>query len=582
MMPPSEVSNPAIEASERAFRELKVSIAAKHSFVLEAGAGAGKTYSLVHVLRSLIEEHKMDFPRTGCKIACITFTNVAKDEIEARTDRNPIIHCDTIHGFCWSTIGPYQSQMREIIPTLPIWAEKLTEAQRDVPAKIEYSFGYRALHDDSLSLGHDDVLPLTVSLMKHAKFRSIFTQRYPIVLIDEYQDTNAEWVDAIKSFFLGEAPAPLFGFFGDHWQKIYEGGCGKIEHPDLITIGKQANFRSVQTIVDCLNRMRPELPQFTQNPESVGDVRIFHTNTWRAPRRQGAHWAGDLPEDLSRVALDAVKRKLSETGWNFSSAKTKILMLTHRALAAEQGYSSLPGIFQFNESFTKKENKLIGFLVDGLEPACDAFAQKKYGEMFTALGSKLPPLRSQDDKRAWSESMGSLIELRRTGTVGDVVAHLRSKRRPRLPDTVEELEVELDKSSALPEGEISRNVTELGALHRVPYTEIMALRAYHAGFSPFETNHGVKGAEFENVLVVVGRGWSRYNFGEMLEWAGPRGVIPAKSRNKFEQNRNLFYVACSRPKVRLAVLFTQLLSPSALSTVQLWFSPQNVIQLPQS
>jgi DNA helicase-2/ATP-dependent DNA helicase PcrA len=92
----------------------------------------------------------------------------------------------------------------------------------------------------------------------------------------------------------------------------------------------------------------------------------------------------------------------------------------------------------------------------------------------------------------------------------------------------------------------------------------------------------VKGAEFENVLVVVGRGWSRYNFGEMLEWAGPRGMIPAKSQNKFEQNRNLFYVACSRPKIRLAILFTQLLSPAALSTVQLWFSAQNVIPLPQS
>jgi DNA helicase-2/ATP-dependent DNA helicase PcrA len=109
----------------------------------------------------------------------------------------------------------------------------------------------------------------------------------------------------------------------------------------------------------------------------------------------------------------------------------------------------------------------------------------------------------------------------------------------------------------------------------------MALRAYLAGFSPFETNHGVKGAQFENVLVVVGRGWSRYNFGEMLEWAGPHSVIPAKSRNKFEQNRNLFYVACSRPKMRLAVLFTQLLSPAALGTAQFWFEAKNIVPLPQ-
>jgi DNA helicase-2/ATP-dependent DNA helicase PcrA len=575
-MAQAERSNPAVEASERAFQELEASIAAKRPFVLEAGAGAGKTYSLVHVLRALIEQHKIDYPRSGQRIACITFTNVAKDEIEARTDRNPIIHCDTVHGFCWSTIASYQKQMREIIPTFPVWAEKLAEAGREVPDTIEYSFGYRVLHDDSISLGHDDVLPLTVSLMKHAKFRSILTARYPIILIDEYQDTDAGWIEAIKSFFLGEKAAPLFGFFGDHWQKIYEGGCGKIEHPSLVRIGKLANFRSVRTIVDCLNRMRPELPQFVQDPESVGDVRIFHTNSWRATRRQGAHWAGDLPEDLSRQALETAKQILFRTGWDFSSANTKILMLTHRALASEQGYSSLPGVFQFNESFTKKDNKLIAFLLDELEPACDAFAQKKYGQMFVELGSKIPPLRSQADKRTWSESMSELIELRQTGTIGEVVAYLRSKRRPRLPDAVEQIEIELDRSPGLPEEEVSRGTRELQALHEVAYTEILALRAYHAGFSPFETNHGVKGAEFENVLVVVGRGWSRYNFGEMLEWAGPRGVVPAKSQNKFEQNRNLFYVACSRPKTRLAVLFTQLLSPAALETVQYWFSAQNV------
>jgi DNA helicase-2/ATP-dependent DNA helicase PcrA len=100
---------------------------------------------------------------------------------------------------------------------------------------------------------------------------------------------------------------------------------------------------------------------------------------------------------------------------------------------------------------------------------------------------------------------------------------------------------------------------------------MIALRAYHSGFSPFETNHGVKGAEFENVLVVIGRGWSDYNFSEMLEWSAQPARVPANKQNKYEQNRNLFYVACSRPKKRLAILFTQLLSPVAMATVTSWF-----------
>jgi hypothetical protein len=124
-------------------------------------------------------------------------------------------------------------------------------------------------------------------MLKHAKFRTLFASRYPIILIDEYQDTNAVWVEAIKAHFLGQAGSPLFGFFRDHWQKIYEEGCGEIVHPALTVIGKQAIFRSVQTIVDCFNRMRPELTQFSEDPNSTGDIRVFHINNWRATRRTG-------------------------------------------------------------------------------------------------------------------------------------------------------------------------------------------------------------------------------------------------------------------------------------------------------
>src|SRR3546814_9656565 len=95
----------------------------------------------------------------------------------------------------------------------------------------------------------------------------------------------------------------------------------------------------------------------------------------------------------------------------------------------------------------------------------------------------------------------------------------------------------------------------------------MALDRFIDGHTPFATKHGVKGAEFENVLVVVGRGWNKYNFAQMLEWidAGP----PPDKLEFFENNRNLFYVACSRPKVRLALLFTQVLTRSEEHTSEL-------------
>ncbi len=568
--------NPAEEASQRALDQVYHCLDHGESFLVEAGAGAGKTYTLVKALQFLIDRYRHTLPQRHQRIACITFTNVAKDEIEARTDRSQIIHCNTIHAFCWSLILGFQRQLRERLPGLDHWPEKLAEVGEVGERRVEYELGHRSINDARISIHHDDVLTLTIALMDNAKFRRILADRYPIILIDEYQDTDARWIDSIKHHFLGRANSPQFGFFGDHWQKIYGNGCGKIDHPGLTVIGKEANFRSVPTIVNCLNRMRPELPQSVVDPVAEGEVRIFHTNAWPGQRRGGGHWGGDLPAEAAEIALQTVLDRLDRDGWELSPETTKILMLTHRVLAARQGYPTIPEVFRFNESFTNKEHPHIAYFADALEPACNAYLSQKYGEMFRALGSSVPTIRAHDDKRKWSEAMDRLIELRNGATVGDMLHHLFAVRRPQIPDAVERRERELREF--VPEGEedMPRPLKELNHLHAVPYQEIVALCSYLSGHSPFETKHGVKGAEFDNVLVVVGRGWNRYNFGQMLELAADAPAIPPDRHDAFERNRNLFYVTCSRPKKRLTVLFTQRLSTASLQTVNDWFGADAV------
>ncbi len=351
--------SPAENAGVRALAEVMESLEKGKSFKLEAGAGAGKTYSLIKALEFLIEREGKRMPRFNQRIACITFTNVAKDEIEARIDKNPLIHCDTIHGFCWSVISGFQSQLRILLGDLPAWEIRLEEAGGVCSRKIKYELGHRRITDEEVLLHHDDVLPLTIKLLNFEKFRNILVDQYPIILIDEYQDTDKDWIDAIKLHYLGKEMSPFFGFFGDHWQKIYGNGCGKITHPAIREIGKEANFRSVSAIVDCLNRMRPELPQFVEDQHEPGEVHMFHTNNWVGVRQSGAHTKGDLPDDEATEAFSIVTQKLTDVGWDFSPDKTKILMLTHRALGKHQGYSSLPTVFRYNESFTKKEQLRI-------------------------------------------------------------------------------------------------------------------------------------------------------------------------------------------------------------------------------
>ena len=575
----SDSQSPAEIASRRALDAMFRSLDAGEHFRLEAGAGAGKTYSLIKALHYLIERHENTFPRKNKRIACITFTTVARDEIASRTDKNPMLYCETNHAFCWSLISGFQKQLRSLIEAMQVsaWQEKIVEAGGSLGNRtIEYSLGHRSIRNDHVSLHHDDILPLTVSLMENVKFRHIVTDRFPIILVDEYQDTDKNWVEAIQKLFLGHTPSPLFGFFGDHWQKIYGNGCGRLDHPQVKPIGKEANFRSVQTIVDCLNRMRPELPQFVDNPEIQGQVSVFHTNAWIGKRQTGGHWGGDLPTEVGHDTLERIKALLAQDGWDFSPENTKVLMLTHRLLASEQGYASLPSVFRYNESFAKKEHDHVAFFVDRLEPACDAFSADRFGAMFDALGGNTPPLRSQADKVAWHDAMSQLMVIRENGTVGEVIDHLLNRRKPRLPEAIERRERELREFDRTTGEDMPPVLVEIEKLHAVKYVEIQALRSYLDGHSPFETKHGVKGAEFENVLVVICRGWNHYNFGEMLGLAANPPTSPGKQQETYERNRNLFYVVCSRPKRRLALLFTQQLSPCALATLERWFLPENI------
>jgi DNA helicase-2/ATP-dependent DNA helicase PcrA len=72
----------------------------RKSFILDAGAGSGKTYSLVEVLRYLIGSGiGAQLARNSQRIACITFTNIAKDQVIEGTGGSPLLHVSTIHDF---------------------------------------------------------------------------------------------------------------------------------------------------------------------------------------------------------------------------------------------------------------------------------------------------------------------------------------------------------------------------------------------------------------------------------------------------------------------------------------------------
>lgn len=80
------------------------------NFILQGGAGSGKTESLKRVVQKVLSvDQKL-------KIACITHTNKAADEMAERISAD--IKVSTIHSFLGGIISPYKRNIQHVFPTL--------------------------------------------------------------------------------------------------------------------------------------------------------------------------------------------------------------------------------------------------------------------------------------------------------------------------------------------------------------------------------------------------------------------------------------------------------------------------------
>lgn len=98
----------------------------------------------------------------------------------------------------------------------------------------------------------------------------------------------------------------------------------------------------------------------------------------------------------------------------------------------------------------------------------------------------------------------------------------------------------------------------------LPYQEFICLYNYLEGQTPFSTQHKTKGAEFENVLVILDNGnWPNYNFDYLFTNRTDKVEI-------IERTKKIFYVCCTRAKENLAVFYNNP-STQVLQTARDWF-----------
>lgn len=74
------------------------------SFIIQAGAGAGKTYTLIESIKYILHYKIDELDKHNQKIMCITYTNVAANEIRQRLGETQYVQVSTIHEMLCSKL----------------------------------------------------------------------------------------------------------------------------------------------------------------------------------------------------------------------------------------------------------------------------------------------------------------------------------------------------------------------------------------------------------------------------------------------------------------------------------------------
>lgn len=519
---------------------------AGQSFRVEAGAGSGKTYSLNKVIEWIQSNKWAEYSRKKQNVICITYTNAAVNVIAERLSKDSFILPSTIHSFAWNAIKQYQGFLINIVTTDPDFFPdegdffKITE--------VSYTLGHRYKENGIQYLYHDDVLKLFCTLLDNEKFRCVFSDKYPLILIDEYQDSYSPIIERFIKYFIAEEKDPQFGFFGDAWQTIYQSNkaCGVIEHDNLRVIKKRSNFRSAPKIVGILNEIRPDLPQKSAIDDFEGEVLAITCDDYIGPRRTDRYFKDELPPEELKTRLNKVTEKIKQ---ETPGEELKVLMITHKVLAVQQGYERLLDIL--SDGLRDKEDPFLLFFMETVESIYRALNTSDMQLLFDTLGIERYPITKKAEKSKWKELQNQLCEAREKRAI-DVFEIINQTKMIPIPPRLDGW-YHLYKNA--PETIYTSN-TSIETFLNLDYAQFIAVKDFLHPEAQYSTEHGVKGEEYDNVVFVISKGWNQYQFETYAPMITKKAVIPSGKQASFERNRNLFYVCCSRPKKRLVFFVT--------------------------
>lgn len=611
----------AVEVSIRECLSLEV----PRSFFLYAGAGSGKTHTLVETAKFLLKKYRRRLLYRSQRIAIITYTNAACDEIMRRLEFDPLIDVSTIHAFAWRMIKGFDADMREWLRNaLAGDIQKLEDqlgksrgenkttitrrAERDRKIRrlehldqiVQFSYSPTGRNENRDSLNHAEVVQMAATFLADGTLRDVLVDMYPILFIDESQDTNGNLMDALLEVQKALPERFCIGLFGDTMQRIYFDGKERLDESipeDWARPAKILNRRCPKRVVSLINKIRGVVDDQVQHPlenKAEGTVRLFLTNQKEQPSFE-----------VEEAAAGLMAEATGEPLWREGQLSRKTLILEHRMAARRMGFESifdaLIAVDHLRTSLLDGTLPVVRFLGEDILPIVDAGLSGDSFALIEAVRARSPliessQLASSGDQLALIRNAGeganSLTNLfwDREPNLGEVVSNLVESRLLAVPPLLEAACAAGNADEEPPEG-ADRNQLELHAYRKIlgaSFSEVRKFSEYANGYSAFDTHQGVKGLEFPRVMVIISdleAAGFLFSYDKLFGAIAPSATDQKNEREgkdtSISRTRRLFYVACSRAVESLAIVMYSP-DPAAVRSWVLdhsWFAEDEVVLL---
>ncbi|WP_336274032.1 UvrD-helicase domain-containing protein [Vreelandella indica] len=594
------------------------------SFFLFAGAGSGKTRSLVEVLKRFRENNIHRLRTNAQQVAIITYTNAACDEIKRRLEFDPAFSVSTIHSFAWELIKSHTTDIKSLlrvrlqndIDELEIAQSKGragSKAAEDRPRQIaskskrleslstvrKFTYNPNGENSGKDTLNHAEVIALTAELLaSRPLLQTILTRKFPVLLVDESQDTKKELIDALFTVQRVHKTQFSLGLFGDIMQRIYMDGkenLGLTPLPDdWLTPKKIYNYRCPRRVVKLINKIRQDVDQNSQEPvkENKGLVRLF---------------IKDVGQPIDKTAFEnVVCQKMAEFTndmlWT-DPKENKTLTLEHHMAAQRGGFSNF-----FNALYV---DKLKTGLIDGTLSSITLFSQRvlplinslEVNNQFAVsrILNNHSPLMSKEKfensenpkaeiKKAKEavDALYSLWENDSDPTLQSILKEIYRSGLFKVPDSLATIAGRQEKDFELVEDDVDPIIDAWDKALSSHFSEFKEYVYYVSDKSRFGTHQGIKGLEFPRVIVVLDdedAGGNFFSYEKLFGVKAPtKSDIENQSKGKetsIDRTRRLFYVTCSRAEESLAIIAytSEPIKVKENALRQKWFAEEEIVTL---